>query len=148
MKKQSNIIINYVYSGIHINWFMGVLITFLLLKESYWLAHHQFFGTLGIPQLEHLFAPMQAPLWPTFLVYIHESWTLGKAYGINLRYYWEHLGELFVNLMITHGTKEFLFKSLPSLSPPNHICNGTHAEKLHICHLWMPYQILSFNMKH
>jgi hypothetical protein len=36
-------------------------------------------------------------LSPTFLVYIHEVWTLGKTYGIKLRCCWEP----FENLMRT-----------------------------------------------
>ncbi len=96
---------------------MGVLTTFLFLKEPYWLAHHRFFGTLGIPQLENLFAPMHVPLWPTFFVYIHESWTLGKPYGINLRCYSKHLGEHFVNLMVTPWDQGIFFLN-PSLHFP------------------------------
>jgi hypothetical protein len=71
--------------------------------------------------LEHwaLF-PIDAPLWtpshknknkcvatllPTFSVYIHESWTLGKAYGIKLSCHWgENLGEQLENLGILIGT--------------------------------------------
>ncbi len=52
-------------------------------------------------------APIEAPLWTpsctirnkcphllnTFSVYIHQSSTLGKPYGRNLRCYWEYLEE-------------------------------------------------------
>jgi hypothetical protein len=71
-----------------------VFITFIslfLLKEPYWLAHHQKkFETLGTSRLKHLFGPthkIKTNVWSTFLVYIHESWTLGKPYKINLRCY-------------------------------------------------------------
>jgi len=36
--------------------------------------------------------------WPTFSVYIHESWTLGKPYGIKLRCNCKRLKEQFENL--------------------------------------------------
>jgi hypothetical protein len=38
------------------------------------------------------------PQWLTFSVYIHESWTLGKPYGIKLRCYWKLLREEIWNL--------------------------------------------------
>jgi hypothetical protein len=50
-----------------------------------------------------------ALVWATFSVYIHESWTLGKPYGIKGRCYWEqfeehlgNLGNLHGNMMKTH----------------------------------------------
>ncbi len=53
-------------------------------------------------------------LWPTFLVYIHWSWTLSKPYGIKLSCYWECLG----NLRNPLGTwLEHSRKGLPPLPP-------------------------------
>jgi hypothetical protein len=51
---------------------MGVLTTLIKKKSHIDWPIIDIFGILGIPQLEHHFAPMYAPLWPTFLVYIHE----------------------------------------------------------------------------
>jgi hypothetical protein len=34
---------------------------------------------------------------------------LGKPYGINLRCYWEHLGERFVNLMVSPWDQGIFF---------------------------------------
>jgi len=42
---------------------------------------------------------------------------LGKAYGINLRCYWEHLGEHFMNFMVTPWDQGTFFLN-PSPSPP------------------------------
>ncbi len=56
-----------------------------------------------------------------FPVYKHECWTLGKQYGINLRCYWEHLGEylgtweLFGILMKTSWEQEKKTKTSPAL---------------------------------
>jgi hypothetical protein len=69
-------------------------IFYFILKESYWLAHQQFL-------LEHWACPnistsldLQVQnkanvllLEFTFVVHIHESWTLGKPYGIKPRCY-------------------------------------------------------------
>jgi hypothetical protein len=52
---------------------MGVLTIFYFLKSHIDWSIIDFFGTLGIPQLEYHFPPMHVPLWPTFLIYIHES---------------------------------------------------------------------------
>jgi hypothetical protein len=75
--------------------------------------------------------PIEAPLWtpsskieinmlsygPPFSVSIDESWTLGKPYGIKLRYYSESLGEQLWNLgnpIGTHlGTREKNKNNLP-----------------------------------
>ncbi len=38
------------------------------------------------------------PLWPTFSLCIHESWTLGKLNGMNLNYYWECLWQQLENV--------------------------------------------------
>jgi hypothetical protein len=48
----------------------------------------------------NVFPPQQL----TFSVYIHESWTLGKPYGIKLRCYWECLREQLGNLGNTMRT--------------------------------------------
>jgi hypothetical protein len=66
--------------------------------------HDQFFCNI-------VHSPIEAPLWAlvtkqkqmcsiqlTFTVYIHQNWTLGKAYGINLRCYWERLEERLGNV--------------------------------------------------
>jgi hypothetical protein len=60
---------------------------------------------LSLLSLLFQFTHMRVELWanyalhqPTFSVYIHESWTLGKAYGIKLRCDCKHLGEQFENL--------------------------------------------------
>jgi hypothetical protein len=57
-------------------------------------------------------------LWPTFSVYIHESRTLGKPYGIKVRCYWGLFGEQLGNL------------DNPVLTPWEHIGNimGTRKE--------------------
>jgi hypothetical protein len=84
---------------IHINYFMGVLTLFFFWRGPYWLAYHNFFGNI-----EH--APIEAPLWTASckietnvlpMAYLcrfilHESWTLGKPYGIKVRCYWERFG--------------------------------------------------------
>jgi hypothetical protein len=76
------------------------------------LAHHHFLKTLGTPP------PIEAPLCtptskieinmlsygPPFSTCIHESWSLGKPYGIKLRCYWESLGEQLRNLGNPMGT--------------------------------------------
>jgi hypothetical protein len=68
--------------------------------------------------LEHLFAPICSPMAHLFSLYTCESWTLGKPYCIILNCYWEHLGEHFVNLMVSPWDQGmFFFKSLPSLPP-------------------------------
>ncbi len=41
---------------------------------------------------------------PPFSICIHESWNLGKPYGIKLRCYWESLGEQLWNLGNPMGT--------------------------------------------
>jgi hypothetical protein len=48
------------------------------------------------PQLQN--KTNELPQQPTFSVYIHESWTLGKPYGIKLRCYWERIREQLGNL--------------------------------------------------
>ncbi len=45
-----------------------------------------------------------ATLWAAFSVYIYESWTLGKLYGINLKCYWQCLQEQFGYLGNMMGT--------------------------------------------
>ncbi len=80
-----------------------------LFKEPLKLVHQKlFFETLGatqykhkrvLPNLCHCPQPQKQKhtslsLWPPpFIVYINESSTLGKAYVIKVRCYWEHLGE-------------------------------------------------------
>ncbi len=44
------------------------------------------------------------PQQPTFSVYIHESWTLGKPHGIKLRCYWECITDQLGNLGNLKGT--------------------------------------------
>jgi hypothetical protein len=60
----------------------------------------------------------------TFSVYIHESWSSGKPYGIKLRYYWESFKEPLGNLgnpkrtCWEHiGNKEDKQKITPSTPP-------------------------------
>ncbi len=67
---------------------------FFFLKEPYWLAHQQCFGTLGMPPNRSTSLDPQlqnrnkcAPLAFTFLVYIQGSWDLGKPCGIKPRSY-------------------------------------------------------------
>jgi hypothetical protein len=69
----------------HINWFMGAFY-FIFEKKSYSLAHHHFFWNIGhscmeVPPLWTPSCKIETnvfPLKPTFSVYIHGSWTLGK----------------------------------------------------------------------
>jgi len=65
------------------------------------------------------------PQQPTFSVYIHESWTLGKPYGIKLRCHWKLLREQIGNLgnlkrtWWEHiGNKEEKQKKTPPAPPP------------------------------
>ncbi len=110
----------------------GVLITLLIFffwKEPYSLAHQQIFWTLSTPPMEATSldpcCKIETNVFPqqlTFSVYIHESWTLGKPYGIKLRCYWkwfrEQLGSLG-NLKGTHWNKEEKTKNnSPYLTPP------------------------------
>jgi hypothetical protein len=64
------------------------------------------------------------PQHHTFLVYIHESWNLGKPYGIKLRCYWKSFKEQLGNLGNPKRTcwehienKEDKQKITPSTSP-------------------------------
>jgi len=66
-------------------------------KQFYWNIEHSPMETpLQTPQLQN--RNKCIPLQPTFSFYIHESWTLGKLYGIILRWYWERLREQIGNL--------------------------------------------------
>jgi hypothetical protein len=61
-------------------------------------------------------------LQPAFSVYIHESWTLGKPYGIKLRCYWERLkeqigGTPWEHVGDTMGTRKKYKKKLPPPHP-------------------------------
>jgi len=112
------------WEGVH-NFF------FFIRKELYWLAHQQFFWTLGIPQIEApLWTPSckkkknkYAPLDFTFSVYIHGSWTSGKPYGIKPRC---KLGTLWGNAFentsgaweLDENTLRTWEKNRKSLSPP------------------------------
>jgi hypothetical protein len=64
--------------------------TFYFSTEPFWLAHHKEktkTKTLKAPQNRKFYGKMEClPLWPT---YIGEK-TLGKTYGIKVRWYWEH----------------------------------------------------------
>jgi hypothetical protein len=130
---------------------MGVITYYLsFLKDPYVLDHHQF-----LESIRHF--PIEALLWTrrktettvlplrlTFSVYIHESWTLGKPYGINLRCYWEHLGEPHGK---TLGTRQKQKKSLLAPSPPSppkwvwaepsHRLHETFISKI-VCHHFWP----------
>ncbi len=76
------------------------------LKEPYWLAHHQDFGTFAHSpngstscKIETNVLPY---IWP-FSVHIHdESWTLGKPCEIHLTCYGEHLRNNLRNLWTSH----------------------------------------------
>jgi hypothetical protein len=79
--------------------------------------------------LEHwALPPLKAPRWTSNckVETKHESWTLGKPYGINLRCYWEHIGNLggepFENLT-NCGTKWKLHFPLFILQLPQNINN-------------------------
>jgi hypothetical protein len=85
---------------------------FFFWKEPYSLAHQQ--KHLSIersPNVGNPFGPRLQnrnkciPKQFTFSVYIHESWTLGKPYGIKLRCYWECLREQLGNLRNLEGTQ-------------------------------------------
>ncbi len=72
----------------------GCIHNCLFWKESHWLAHHQFFGeNWALPNRKHLFWTLKSPNRNKCASLRHHlfSWTLGEAYGINLRCYWEHL---------------------------------------------------------
>jgi hypothetical protein len=57
------------------------------------------FETLGtLPKIE---AHMWLPMTGLHIIYIYESSTLAKAYGIKEWCYWEHLGELDGNTLET-----------------------------------------------
>jgi hypothetical protein len=67
-----------------------------------------------------------APYDVPFSVYIHESWTLGKPYGIKVRCYWERLGNNLGRPLGTHRehhrnqeTKLKLPSPLPSQKEKN-----------------------------
>ncbi len=73
---------------------------YFILKEPYWLAHQQFLlehwacphrNTSLDPQVQNKANVL--PIEPTFVVYIHEIWTLGKPYGIKLRCCCQHMRE-------------------------------------------------------
>jgi hypothetical protein len=109
-----------------------------------------FFGTLSSPQWKHLFGPQLqnknkcSPLQPTFSVYIHENWTLGKPYRIKLRCYWEHFGQQRGNSGNLKGTcwehignKEEKQKKTSHHPTPKRKTKGpscVHAEPSH----WLP----------
>ncbi len=93
---------------------MGVLITFSLKKKKKSHIHWpiiNFFWNIGLSLMKApLWTQLQntdkcIPTWPSFSVYIHGSWTLGRPYGVKPRCYWEHLGdsilEHFGNMMGT-----------------------------------------------
>jgi hypothetical protein len=82
-----------------------------------------------IPKIEtHKSFPLASP----FIVYIHESSTLGKAYVIKVWCYWEHLGEHIENIVgnlleidgNTLGTAQKKPKFKPLLTTP-FILNST-----------------------
>jgi len=69
---------------------------------------------------QHLFGPPGCtPLNFTFSVYIHGNWTLGKSYGIEPRWYWEHLGEHIWEPLVEHDENHWEpgKKHKKSLSP-------------------------------
>jgi len=132
---------------------MGVIthIIFLFWRSHMYWTIINFLRALGTSPIEALLwtpvAKTEAtvlPLWLTFSVYIHESWTLGKPYGINLRCYWEHLGEPHGK---TLGTRQKQKKSLLAPSPPrppkwvcaepSHRLHETVISKI-VCHHFWP----------
>jgi len=68
--------------------------------------------------LEHLYAPICSPMAHLFSLYTCESWTLGKPYCLILNCYWEHLGEHFVNLMVSPWDQGMFFLNPSPPSPP------------------------------
>jgi len=127
-------------------------ILYIFLKELYVLDHHQFFQSIGHLAIEALlWTPVAKqkeatvfPLWLTFSLYIHESWTLGKLYGINLRCYWEHLGEPHGKIL---GTRQKQINPFLHPSPPpapkwvcaeaSHWLHETFISKI-VCHHFWP----------
>jgi hypothetical protein len=58
----------------------------LVCNEPFWLAHHQFFWNIEHSLKQKLIG---SPLWPSFVDYVYESSTLGKAHEIKV---WGYLG--------------------------------------------------------
>jgi hypothetical protein len=107
---------------------MGALTIFFFLKEKTLIAPSPIFSKhWALPHNSTSLDPQSqnkkkcVPLWPTFSLDIHRSWTLGKPYGIELWCYWEQLGEPHVNIMKTHweqGEKIKNKKLLPDTPHP------------------------------
>jgi hypothetical protein len=121
--------------------FCFVLFCFSLKEPT--LIHHKCFWNIGTPlkiEAQRCF-PLRAP----FIVFIYESSTLGKAYRIKGRCYWEHIGK-------SMGTqREHIGDNRKSLHPPakpkkkqtnwalmsacsaSHLLHENHGHKT-ICH--------------
>jgi len=71
------------------------------------LVHHKEKLKLRkLPKIEESIERWSAsPLWPNYIG--EKGWTLGKTYGIKVRYYWEHpLGTHWERERNMLGTKE------------------------------------------
>jgi hypothetical protein len=57
---------------------------------------------MQIPQIRRFYGKMEClPLWPTYIG--EKGRTLGKTYGIKVRCYWEHFGNILGTLWELEG---------------------------------------------